>query len=181
MTEILDKLVSIWYYWMFVSFGIAFIGVIILIILSIRNYSKVEKRNKYLKIGAILFSQAILTWIIGFGTLWTIQSQARQELKEFLSQPDLIVSINGELIDKKTSITILNEIKTIGNIEAHHSSPTEEIKIKIESELETFNLSLKRDSDCKNEFWIFWDKYHATKTNEVGRIRTEVFNNENGG
>jgi hypothetical protein len=178
MTEILDKFVSIWYYWMFISFGLAIIG---FIILFIRKYSKIENSNKYLKIGIILISQAFLTWIIGFGTLWTIQYQARQELKEFLSQPDLIVTINNELIDKKYSMKIINEIKTISNIEAHHSSPTELIKIKIDSGLKTINLDFKQDSENKNEYWIFWDKYKVTRTNEIGRIRTEIFKDKNGG
>ena len=85
MTESLNRFASIWTYWMFPSLILAFIGTGMLIYWQ---YGKSKNNRKIAKIGSILFGQAIITFIIGFGAFSAIQSQSRAELKVYLKQDD---------------------------------------------------------------------------------------------
>ena len=170
MTGILDSFLSVFYYWMFPSFGIGIIGFGFLFYV---RWAKPAKRKKPLITGSILLGQTVLTWIISFGSLFLVQDMARNELKEILSHTDLSIKINGELIDKEYSTLIISELQLISDITAHHTHPTEKREIQITSNNETSRLSLERDSEIKTEYWIYWDKYKTTKSNEVGRIRTD--------
>lgn len=170
MTEILDSFLSVFYYWMFPSFGLGIIGFGFLFYVKL---AKPTKRKKPLITGIILLGQTILTWIIAFGSLFLVQDMARNELKDILSKSDLSIKINGELIENEYSTLIISELQSIADISAHHSHPTEITKIQIISNNETSILSLEKDSEIRTEYWIYWDKYKTTKSNEIGRIRTD--------
>ena len=170
MTETLDSFLSIWHYWMFPSFGIGIIGFFILF--NVR-WGKPRNIKKSIRVGAILLGQTFLTWFIASGLLWTIQLQARKELKEFLCKNDFVLKIDGKEIDSENSKVIITELRTIDNIAAHHSHPTNKTDVQIISDNETINLSLEKDSDIDSEYWVFWDKYNSTTLIEIGRIRTE--------
>ena len=64
-------------------------------------------------------------------------------------------------------------------IPAHHSYPIKKFKFKIKDKDGELELLIGQDSQNKNEYWIFYPKYRHTGANELGRIRTNIFNNVN--
>lgn len=172
MTKTLDIIYSYWIYWMFLSFGLAVIGFFILLA---RQFSKKKTKSKYVKLAFIFIGQLAFTWIIFFGLMSKIQGNARDELKEFLSQSNLIVLVNGNVVDSDYSEKVIKELRKIRKFEPHHSSSKNAFEIRIISKKKTIDLSIEQDSDYKNEYWVYWDKYIVTKNNEIGRIRTDIF------
>lgn len=171
MTGILDQFASIWYYWMFASFGLGIIG---LIFLFYTQYGNPTEKKKPLKIGIILLVQGFMTWVIGFGTLAIITTRARNEVKTFLSGPMAQVTLNGLQLDKVHSLELITELQAIENIMAHHSHPVTKNEIILKSSTkDSLVLTLERDSEIDNEFWVFLRKYKSTKGEEIGRIRSE--------
>jgi hypothetical protein len=59
--------------------------------------------------------------------------------------------------------------------QAHHSHPTKRISVEVCAKSPRLLLSLGRDSDDTQEYWVFWPKYCVTTYNEIGRIRTPLF------
>lgn len=157
---------------MFVSFGLGVIGVLILIYVQ---QVKPANKRKPLITGVLLLIQVIGTWIIGFGLLWVVQFSARDELKNFLEQPNIEVQINGTTLPRSEADQILEELRKVENYMAHHSHPTDQLTIELIVNEETFPLSLERDSEIPTEYWIFSNKYEVTTSNEIGRIQTAIF------
>lgn len=176
MTTILDNFISVWAYWMIPSFLLGLVGFGFLFYVRWVNPTN---RKKFLKIGILLFGQTFLTWIIAFSTIWIIEARSRHELKEFLSQNNLSIRINGQTTSKILTDLILKELMNIRNIPAHHSQPTDKIKIEIISKSMTEYLNIARDSERENEYWIYWNKYEITRKSEFGRISTEIFKEYN--
>src|SRR3954464_1784756 len=100
MTVILDNFLSVWIYWMIPSFLLGIVGFGVL--LNVR-WGNQKNKNKSLKIGIILFTQTFFTWIIMFVSMGILEERARQELKDFLSQSNLSIRFNGQLIEKINS------------------------------------------------------------------------------
>jgi hypothetical protein len=86
---------------------------------------------------------------------------------------DYFVSINGKAVPN--SQEIVSVLKTLDWLPAHHSNPTKRIDINISDYAPRLALSLARDSGDPREYWIFWPKYRITTHNEIGRIKTPVF------
>ena len=87
--------------------------------------------------------------------------------------PSLSVSFSN----KCSAPPIINELNKIKSYSGHGSHPEKKIKIEIISESAKMELTLNQDSDIKNEYWIYWNKYSSTSLNEIGRITTNVFKN----
>lgn len=169
----IDSFLTFWRNWMFVSFGLGVIGVLVLIYVQ---QAKPNKKRKPIITGVLLIIQLIGTWVLGFGLVWTVQLSARNALKNFLDQPNIEVRINGRTLPKSESNGILEELRKIENYMAHHSHPTDQLTIELTSNNQTFPLSLERDSEIPTEYWIFSNKYDVTSSNEIGRIQTAIFN-----
>lgn len=171
MIEFLDNFATIWKFWMFVSFVLGLVG---MVFLFIYKFNTTKNQRKTLKHGIILLSQLFLTWFIGFGSLWIIQNEARHEFLEFLDQPDLKIEINGKPLNPESSELVLDILKSTRDIDAHHSHSSEEqqLKLSIRSSHDTIDILIEQDSEIETEYWIYWDKYHNTTSEEIGRIRT---------
>ena len=177
MNYILDSFLSLWWYWMFVSFGLGIIGFGILLYVQ---YEKPENKRKPLITGGLLLAQVFATWIIAFGLAWVLEVSARAELKKFLNNPNIQVKLNGESITQEFTNQIINELKKVDNIMAHHSSPTENINIELISPSANFQLILSRDSEIPTEYWVYMNKYRVTSNNEIGRITSSIFDKTEG-
>lgn len=150
------------------SFGLALIGFIILF----KTYRIDEKPNP-LKIrnGVLLFGQVFVLAIILIVSDSANDKRARTDLKALLTQTNLQVSLNNEILDSVKSKQLIDVLKTIEKIEAHHSHSTERIPIVITSQRDTLVLQIGQDSNYPTEYWLFADKYDQT---EIGRVRTSL-------
>lgn len=168
MTSIIDSFASYWYYFMFVSFGLGMIG---LGFLFNWQYGNPENPTKQLKIGGILIGQLLLTWIIGFGSFSLVETRAKNELINILTNEHVNLTIIGKQLTQKDELELLNILKTIKHIPAHHSHPTEELIIQLKFDNHMSNIYLNMDSERKDEYWVYWDKYTVSNSNEIGRIK----------
>ena len=119
----------------------------------------------------------IITYIIGFGSLWIMQTIVKQEVVDFLHQPDISVEKEGFVLNFEESRLFLNDLKELSKITAHHSHPTVTTEIILRSNDKKIILKLRQDSDFEDEYWVFCDNYSTTSNNEIGRIRTKLIKN----
>lgn len=119
-----------------------------------------------------LFALGVLT---GLCACWTRQDIGRDEILRKLNslKDDCRVSINGKPVPN--SEEVITALKTLDWLSAHHSNPTRNIDIEITDHAPRVLLRLGRDSGDPREYWVFWPKYLITANNEIGRIRTAVF------
>lgn len=105
----------------------------------------------------------------------TSQRIARDEILDMLDalKGDYYISINGRATEAPDEIVAA--LKKVDWLAAHHSSPTKRIIVEI-SDGSHIVLELARDSNNPREYWVFYPKYYVTKSNEIGRIVTDLFN-----
>ena len=170
MIEVLDN------YSKFISgiilyvFIIGFIGTAF----HILNKARISIKGKKISLGLIMAIMLFTFGITDLISIWIVQSRARVELRAFLNQPNLTVKKNGKTTDSIYGIQILNELKSIRIVNSHHSRTIRNIQLDIYSEIDTVKLTLRKDSDIKTEYWVYWDKYHSTENSDFGRIKTNI-------
>lgn len=171
--SILDLLTTFWMKWiMLPSFILGIIG-FFFYLYSIQN--KKLNRKKSNLIGIYLIILFVFNWLIGFSLSWSFETLIKKELISFLNQPNIEIIINGEKLVPEYSSRIISELKKIKSLPGHHSSPKDEIELKIISDKDSMTLTVKQDSEKEYEFWIFSDKYNHTKENVIGKLKTLVF------
>jgi len=116
----------------------------------------------------------IVAVIVGLLIGATSTSIGRLEVLRFLErQSDKhTVSINGHQV--QNSDQIVNTLKNLAELPAHHSSPTKRIAIDI-SDHSHLVLWLGRDSNNPREYWVFYPRHFITLSNEIGRVITPLF------
>ena len=72
---------------------------------------------------------------------------------------------------------VLSALRTLRWLSPHHSGPTKRINVEISEGSHHIVLSLARDSGNPREYWVFYPKYYITRSHEIGRIVTPVFDN----
>jgi hypothetical protein len=124
-------------------------------------------------LGGVLFISPI---ILTFYLASIIENHGRDEVLSFIGNDDSYrVIIDGQkTVDPGPYIT---ELRKITNLAAHHSHPNRRINIEIIKSDKKLLLILGQDSQYKNEFWVFYPKYRHTSLNEIGRVRTNLFDN----
>ena len=70
---------------------------------------------------------------------------------------------------------VIAAVKKVDTQLAHHSHPTERIRVEIKAAQGDLVLELGRDSESPQEYWVYYPKYGITSNNEIGRITTPVF------
>jgi len=82
------------------------------------------------------------------------------------------ISVDGRQV--QNSKEIINTLKNLSELPAHHSSPTKRIAVEI-SDHSHLILWLGRDSNNPQEYWIFYPRHFITRSNEIGRVITPLF------
>lgn len=108
-----------------------------------------------------------------FGDL--MASSTRIMVRNFLNNisDDATVCINGQFV--KQPFLIINKLKKVSPITAHHTHALERFHIEVKSKNKSIRFEVGRDSKRTNEYWVFYPKYRYTRKNEIGRIRTGLF------
>lgn len=130
--------------------------------------------------------KAVLKWLALFlitalGGLFSIhgvEHLARKELRNNLLIDQTKIEVEHKYLSPKEIDKLKLELTKIEHIDGHHSSPRSSIKISMTNGNVRSKIKVCRDSKKKNEYWIFWNKYRYSKTNEIGRIisDSEIFN-----
>jgi len=118
-----------------------------------------------------------IAFLCGFALLHGMTSLLRREVVRFIGDAagdEPILRINGEIIQQPAAY--LSELAALRWYAPHHSHPERErIQLEIMRRHKSIALELGRDSQRQDEYWVFYPKYTITTDNEIGRIRTTVF------
>lgn len=147
------------------SLGTAFIGFLIAIVANFFNHSATRK------FGLILLVQAFIFGIILIMLQNIIITKIRKEVSDILSNPQtqIILSKNDfEILPTDLKMELLK----IENITTNHSHPENEKSIEVISHNSIFKIYIAEDSNNKNQFWIFTDKYKFSRDMEIGKINS---------
>ena len=107
------------------------------------------------------------------------ESRARSTILKVLGAPDseLVVTVNGQLWPRNNAV--LAAIRGVHARAAHHSGPDHEIHVVIRGERGELQLTLARDSDVRQEYWVFWTLQEGGPNRlEIGRIETSIFDGQ---
>ncbi|MDG1476317.1 MAG: hypothetical protein P8Q14_04165 [Vicingaceae bacterium] len=170
-TNTIDNIATFWIIWMILSLLLGFLGFIFF-----RNYKVANGsyKKRFLILGIILIIQAPLSFKFGFHLFETIETNAREELIEFLNNSSCRIILNDKELNQVKSKNLINDISKIKKSEPHHSDTEDALqKVTIFCGQEKLTLTLRQDNQIHNEYWVFWDKYRSTKSNELGRILTD--------
>jgi hypothetical protein len=80
-------------------------------------------------------------------------------------------------VSEDIQAAFISEIKLLGNISRHKSQPLDTLPIRILKDRIDIKIRIQRDSDRKNEFWIYWDRYRITRESPIGYLKTSKFDN----
>jgi hypothetical protein len=142
--------------------------------LTKRGVSFPTLRNRApIPIRSVLFF--LIPLVIALGAAETSKEIGHDEVLRKLKslKDDCRVSINRDAV--QNSREVLSVLRTLDGLPAHHSNPTKRIDIEISDHAPRLVLSLARDSGDPSEYWVFWPKYRITANNEIGRIKTPLF------
>ena len=118
--------------------------------------------------------------IVGLVAGWTSDSVARFQTLEFLQSlsGQASVSVNGN--DVQNSGEIINALRGIRSLLAHHSSPTHTFHVDISDGPRHLLLQVARDSSDPHEYWVFAPSpsklaLRANLKKDIGHVITPVF------
>ena len=160
-------------------FIVAFIAMISIII----NLVRCLRKNSFDEMPILAMTFSIGFFIIPIMSSFIISlimtGLSHQEFSSFIGNIDkeYSIQINNKTVQNPKKF--LNELTKMSFIPAHHSYPIKKFKFKIKDKDGELELSIGQDSQIKNEYWIFYPKYRHTGANELGRIRTNIFENVN--
>jgi hypothetical protein len=159
--------------------GLVALGVAAFFQISIIRFSKKAALKPKLKSRGFTIALAIFLSIVAgeFASVTIIKSGAIDEIRSILSEQVVSVSINGGQISNPA--ILVSALKNMCNTPAHHSHPTKNYQLTVNTMRGTLQLDLQKDSANPNEYWVYYPKFLTTQTNEVGRICTDAIRDVN--
>jgi hypothetical protein len=108
--------------------------------------------------------------IVGASSTSIAQFQVQRLLQAEPS--DSRVLVNGTPVSNAEEV--LKTLRELQDLPAHHSSPGHRISVDIYGSSHLL-LVLARDSSNPREYWVLYPKHFITRSNEIGRIVTPLF------
>lgn len=162
-----------------VSFGLAIYGFLKLIAnkhYAKQNFDAEEAQHYFLtnqdtKEGFLYFIQ--LFFVCGIIVLYNFvaKTNGRDDLREIVKQPNVIVSINNQAVSEEEQKNVLKALHTIENKPPHHSHIVKYITVQLNYNRQSKLIYLGKDSSIPTEYWVLENK----EEQEIGRINTDVF------
>ena len=105
------------------------------------------------------------------------ESRAREEVLSALNDlsPNASVTLNGKT---QQSTQVLEVLRTLHQVDPHHSFPILPIRVEIREGSKTIDLVVARDSERSEEYWVFkpgWNYHNNPLGEELGAIQTDFF------
>lgn len=157
-----------------------------LIVGAIFIYDDFEKRLFRIKYKNLNWNQKFrriyLSIIIFVFFLTYILGSLKQNLilKRLKSLVENTVSNKGELYingEKCKNIKIIKELINFKDFNYHNSHGKYKIKIEFKCKNDTLKYYIYRDSQIKNEYWVYYYEDRGNMDNMIGKLKTELFNN----
>jgi hypothetical protein len=153
---------------------ILFVLFLIYAVIPIRKKSPTLK-NDLFKIFSIAF--LFLIWIAGFILGDTLEYLSRKELKGFISPANEVKYLTINSIELNNPNQFLHDLMTISkkHCSLGGSHMVDTFKVEIKKRNSRIILVMGRDSYCQDEFWVFMPQYKHTSRNDIGRVKTKIF------
>lgn len=170
MIENLENIYSIVVPLLPFSFVAAFLGFIIVLVSNVvkslqKNYQKLKL------IGKILLTQVFIVGIILVVLQTIILKNIQNEFIETLKKSNTEITQLDYTFGTFDNQILKTELLKIKDIQPHHSGTERMMKVCMKTGNEISNIRIEQDSQNKNEFWIFWDKYwFGNGDEEIGRF-----------
>ena len=122
----------------------------------------------------------IFGMLAAFGVIAFEQINEKRARENVLSalrgvSPNASVKVDGK---PRQSAQILEALRTLHQVEAHHTSPLHPLRVEIREGGKSIDLVVAQDSERPSEYWVYrpgWN-YHNDPLGEfLGRIQTDVF------
>ena len=133
-----------------------------------------ERANRRLRIVTKALKVLLVSIIAFFGvcflSVWTAHEEVLHGVNSL--RDSCTISVNGHLMeDPGVLLYALRELRwTLG----HHSHPTRNLDVKISGQTQSITLSVARDSENPQEYWVFAPRYWITSRTDIGRIKTSA-------
>ena len=134
-----------------------------------------KKSDGWARLADITMSAFVISCVVGVCACCTSQEIARSTVIQNLDSAgdDYRISINGKTAPNGQQVLLA--LKALQWTPGHHSNPTKRIGVDLFSDSHHIFLSLARDSDDPREYWVYYPNYRITAMNEIGRIKTPIF------
>ena len=156
----------------FIAAGLTALIALPLLVVTWSKYLGSLPQNRVFPLRSVaFFAGGVIT---GMCTAFASQSLAQDSVLRALRlcPSNSTIEIDGREVANPAEV--LNTLKQLRDLPAHHSSPTKTFAIDIHGPTDLI-LALSRDSDNPREYWVFCPKYWITRHNEIGRIITPIF------
>jgi hypothetical protein len=80
------------------------------------------------------------------------EAEAKEELLSFIAKAS-DVRLEDDLIEDPS--VLLNALRTVRHVPAHHSFPGERVRVSIRTATEYMLVTIARDSESRSEFWVW--------------------------
>ena len=117
--------------------------------LSPATSSPEDRKVAFLAVACVAMGVFVGTWFLADDLS---EQRAQREVLRAVSHATIVV-VNGQPI--RESAVALAALRTIRHVSAHHSSPTSPIHVQLRDGRSSTALTIARDSDQPNEFWVY--------------------------
>jgi hypothetical protein len=142
-----------------------------------KNKGRPKEEKAFPLKGVLLF---VVPLLIAALAGWTSTSIAQYRVAGFLDSlsPQYTVLIDGQVVPNRSEI--LDALRHVGDLPAHHSSPTRIFDVTISDPPRQLLLWVARDSSDPHEYWVFFPSpstlaFRAKLKTDIGHVRTTVF------
>ncbi len=152
------------------------IAIILVLVLIILRKVPLEKPGPVTKF--VMFTAGgmfIAPIVAGFMISGIMERIVLREVRLFLNNvsPSAEVILQGKSADDGAKI--IKGLAKAAPMPAHRSRDTKKFRIEIIDDEQGLVVDLARDSEHRREYWVFYPGYRYTSVNEIGRIRTSLF------
>ena len=165
----LDNFIQIYKWIALIGFIISLFGFV---------YFRKSKTN-FKTIKSLFFALIGVVLVLSYaGLVNKMKLKSSTEISRIIKNEKIdFVYFNGQKIAKSKHDSVKLILASLNMIEPHHSHPLDKsYYLKVITKNDSIILELVPDSDVKNEYWVFNKKYKTTSMNELGQIRTNLFN-----
>jgi hypothetical protein len=156
----------------------AFLATPFLLVNGVRFIAKQRRAGRGapitgLPIKSILFFA--VSCLLGIVTGVTATTLVKRTTLAFLKQQSDHLQVYVNERPASNGAPIVETLRGLRSYHAHHSHATTRIRVEIRGPQTSLVLDLGRDSDLPNEYWVFSPVSFITSSNEIGKIRTALF------
>jgi hypothetical protein len=147
---------------------------------SSKVWSGHKEPRAFSVIGLLFPISLVVGWFAGLTSTSIAQFKAREFFDSVSDK--CVIAINGRSVQDRDEI--LNVLKALGDLPAHHSSPTHRIAVELSDPPRQLSLWLARDSNNPHEYWVFSPSpsrfaLRAELKKDIGHIVTTAFDESN--